>query len=201
MTDVTTNYVELAGVIESIPMLSHELFGERFYNFSVGVKRLSDAEDIINATVSERLLDLSELMLGRNVELTGQFRSHNNNSGNGNKLQLSVFVKEVSFPEEETRKNAIVLTGYICKHIIYRQTPLGREIADILLAVNRQFNKSDYIPCIVWGRNARFAKFLDVGSKVIVHGRIQSREYIKKIDESDEKKIAYEVSVSRIESL
>ena len=135
----------------------------------------------------------------------GQFRSYNRHEENKNKLVLSVFVREVNLLESEDeiqRPNSIFLDGYICKEPVYRKTPLGREIADLLLAVNRPYGKSDYIPCICWGRNARFAESFAIGGHIQLWGRIQSREYQKKIDENEyEKRIAYEVSVSKMEYL
>ena len=169
----------------------------------VAVRRLSGQEDILPLMVSERLLDVRRDYSGGTMEAIGQFRSYNRHEGIRNRLELSVFVREVRFMEEftdYTKTNRISLDGYICKPPVYRRTPLGREIADILLAVNRPYGKSDYIPCIAWGRNARFAGGLEVGSHLQICGRVQSREYTKKVDEeSVEKRVAYEVSVSKID--
>ena len=167
------------------------------------VKRLSNSDDRIPLMISERLIDVTQDYTGEYIMATGQFRSYNQHEEKKNRLVLSVFVREVSFVEEEldgAKTNTILLDGYICKRPIYRKTPLGREIADLLLAVNRPYGKSDYIPCICWGRNARFASGFEVGEHVQVLGRIQSREYVKKINETEvEQRIAYEVSVSKIE--
>ena len=167
------------------------------------VKRLSNSDDRIPLMISERLIDVSQDYTGEYIMATGQFRSYNQHEEKKNRLVLSVFVREVSFVEEEldgAKTNSILLDGYICKRPIYRKTPLGREIADLLLAVNRPYGKSDYIPCICWGRNARFASGFEVGEHVQVLGRIQSREYVKKLSETEsEKRIAYEVSVSKLE--
>jgi single-stranded DNA-binding protein len=167
------------------------------------VKRLSNSDDRIPLMISERLIDVHQCYIGEYIEVTGQFRSYNQHEEQKNRLILSVFVREVSFVEEEVdgaKTNTILLDGYICKRPIYRKTPLGREIADLLLAVNRPYGKSDYIPCICWGRNARFASSFEVGEHVQVLGRIQSREYVKKLTETEtEKRIAYEVSVSKLE--
>ena len=171
----------------------------------VNVKRLSNSEDRIPLMISERLIDVSQDYTGEFIMVSGQFRSYNRHDEQKNRLVLSVFVREVSFIEEEldgAKTNNIFLDGYICKLPAYRKTPLGREIADLLLAVNRPYGKSDYIPCICWGRNARFASTFEVGEHVQIMGRIQSREYIKKLTETEtEKRIAYEVSVSKLECL
>lgn len=182
---------------------SHEIFGEGFYMVDVKVQRLSDSFDVIPMMVSERLIDVSADYRGYRVEVNGQFRSYNRHEERKNRLVLSVFAREISFVdeiEESAKTNQIFLDGYICKPPIYRKTPLGREIADLLLAVNRPYGKSDYIPCICWGRNARYANSFAVGERCSVWGRIQSREYMKKIDEEQvEKRVAYEVSVSKLE--
>ena len=167
------------------------------------VKRLSDSEDRIPVMVSERLIDITQDYVGEYIEIHGQFRSYNRHEEKRNRLVLSVFAREVKFVGEEDDSmpvNQIFLDGYICKPPVYRKTPLGREIADILLAVNRPYGKSDYIPCICWGRNARYASNFDVGEHVRIFGRIQSREYVKKLSETQtETRIAYEVSVSKLE--
>ena len=197
------NQVSLVGEIVSDFTFSHEVFGEGFYMVDVLVKRLSNSDDRIPLMISERLIDVSQDYTGEYIMATGQFRSYNQHEEKKNRLVLSVFVREVSFVEEEldgAKTNSILLDGYICKRPIYRKTPLGREIADLLLAVNRPYGKSDYIPCICWGRNARFASGFEVGEHVQVLGRIQSREYVKKLSETEsEKRIAYEVSVSKLE--
>ena len=169
----------------------------------VEVKRLSNSEDRIPLMISERLIDVTQDYTGEYIMVHGQFRSYNRHEEQKNRLVLSVFVREISFMEEEpdgTKTNSIWLDGYICKEPIYRKTPLGREIADLLLAVNRPYGKSDYIPCICWGRNARYASGFEVGEHVQRLGRIQSREYVKRISDTEtEKRIAYEVSVSKLE--
>ncbi len=167
------------------------------------MERLSDSIDIIPLMVSERLLDVNGDYKGMYIMVNGQFRSYNRHEERKNKLVLSVFAREIEFVDEigeSTKSNQIYLDGYICKEPVYRKTPLGREIADLLLAVNRPYGKSDYIPCICWGRNARFASNFEVGARCAVWGRIQSREYMKKLsDEQLEKRVAYEVSVSKLE--
>ena len=200
---IENNKVSVIGEVVSEFTFSHEVFGEGFYLVSLSVSRLSDQVDVIPLMVSERLLDVKQDYRGRTVEAVGQFRSYNCHEGIKNRLVLSVFVRELNFLEEFTdctKTNQIYLDGYICKEAIYRKTPLGREIADLLLAVNRPYGKSDYIPCIAWGRNARYASGFTVGSRVRVWGRVQSREYTKKLSETQcEKRVAYEVSVSKLE--
>lgn len=197
------NQVSIVGEIISDFQYSHEVYGEGFYMVEVAVSRLSDFSDYIPLMISERLIDTSQSYIGQKVYVTGQFRSYNRHEELKNRLVLSVFVREIEFIEEETeemKSNQILLDGYICKDPIYRKTPLGREIADLLVAVNRSYGKSDYIPCICWGRNARFAARFEVGVHVQIWGRIQSREYVKRLNEDEvEKRTAYEVSVSKIE--
>ena len=191
------------GKVASGFTFSHQVYGEGFYLVDVLVKRLSDSEDRIPLMVSERLVDVTQDYEGEYIMVQGQFRSYNRHEEKKNRLVLSVFVRELSFVEEEddtVKTNQIFLDGYICKPPVYRKTPLGREIADLLLAVNRPYGKSDYIPCICWGRNARYASAFEVGGHVLIWGRIQSREYIKKLSENQtEKRTAYEVSVSKLE--
>ncbi|NLK27133.1 MAG: single-stranded DNA-binding protein [Clostridiales bacterium] len=207
MTDKVfdNNQVSIAGEVISDFTFSHEVFGEGFYILEVQVNRLSNSYDIIPIMVSERLTDVKQDYKGKFVEVLGQFRSYNRHEENKNKLVLSVFAREIKFADElseNVKPNHIFLDGFVCKAPIYRKTPLGREIADVLLAVNRPYGKSDYIPCICWGRNARFAETFNVGGRVQLWGRIQSREYQKKISETEfEKRVAYEVSVSKLEYL
>ena len=181
---IENNQVSMVGVVASEFVKSHEVYGEGFYMVDILVKRLSGSEDRIPLMVSERLVDVTQSYLGEYIQVQGQFRSYNRHEEKKNRLVLSVFVRELTFVEEEddsVETNLIELNGYICKPPVHRMTPLGREIADVLLAVNRPYGKSDYIPCICWGR-------------------IQSREYIKKLSETEtEKRTAYEVSVSKLE--
>jgi primosomal replication protein N len=207
MTDKVfdNNQVSIAGEVISDFTFSHDVFGEGFYVLEVVVSRLSNSYDMIPVMVSERLIDVKQDYKGKFVEVLGQFRSYNRHEESKNKLVLSVFAREVKMMDELTenaKPNHIFLDGFVCKPPIYRKTPLGREIADVLLAVNRPYGKSDYIPCICWGRNARFAESFAVGGHVQVWGRIQSREYQKKLTDTDfEKRVAYEVSVSKLEYL
>lgn len=211
---MNTNYSEnnqlvLVGKVTSDKRFSHEIYGEKFYIFDLSVPRLSGNADNIPITISERLLLEEDLEIGKNVIIEGQFRSYNSFENERNRLVLTVFAKEIKFaedqeeefkPTKENTSNEVILDGYICKKPIYRKTPFGREIADILLAVNRAYNKSDYIPCIAWGRNARFCENIPVGTEVRIIGRVQSRQYEKKYEDgTSEIKIAYEVSVASLE--
>lgn len=200
---VENNQVIISGKIASGFNFSHEIYGEKFFIVYVNVRRMSDSCDIIPVTVSNRSIDVSEDCTGKFVSVTGQFRSYNKVNGKQRILMLSVFAQEFEIFEEDVEinnDNYISLDGYICKEPVYRNTPLGREIADLLLAVNRSYGKSDYIPCICWGRNARFAGNLEVGTRILLSGRIQSRDYIKQYaDGHEEERTAYEVSVSKLE--
>lgn len=192
---IENNQVTIMGEVASRFTFSHEVFGEGFYMVDVLVKRLSNSEDRIPLMISERLIDVTKDYTGEFIMASGQFRSYNRHEEHKNHLVLSVFVREVAFVDEEldgAKTNNILLDGYICKPPVYRKTPLGREIADLLLAVNRPYGKSDYIPCICWGRNARYASGFAVGEHVQILGRIQSREYVKKLSETEtEKRVAY----------
>ena len=211
---MNTNYLEnnhlvLVGKVTSDKRFSHEIYGEKFYIFDLAVPRLSGNADIIPITVSERLLSINELKIDSKIIVEGQFRSYNSYENERNRLVLTVFAKDIKFVENQEEEievskdvvsNEVILNGYICKKPIYRQTPFGREISDLLLAVNRAYNKSDYIPCIAWGRNARFCENIPVGTEVKIVGRVQSRTYEKKYDDGRvETKVAYEVSVSSLE--
>ena len=207
MTDklFENNQVSMMGEIVSEFQFSHEVFGEGFYMVELAVNRLSNYSDYIPLMISERLIDTEQDYTGQLIRVSGQFRSYNRHEEKKNRLVLSVFVGELEFLDEideNEKTNQIFLDGYICKEPIYRKTPLGREIADVLLAVNRSYGKSDYIPCICWGRNARFASGFTVGSHIQIVGRVQSREYVKRIDEENvEHRVAYEVSVSKVDLL
>lgn len=196
------NSVGIVGKVVEGCKFSHEVYGEGFYVFKVIAQRLSSNEDILPITVSERLIDKDILTLGTIVNIKGQLRSYNNYTDKKNKLVLTIFAREIEIMEidDEKNPNQIFLNGFICKPPIYRTTPFGREIADILVAVNRAYNKSDYIPCISWGRNARFSGSLKIGDNIKIWGRIQSRKYQKKSEDMIEEKTAYEVSVSKLET-
>lgn len=211
---MNTNYLEnnhlvLVGKVTSEKRFSHEIYGEKFYIFDLAVPRLSGNADIIPITVSERLLSINDLAIDSKITVEGQFRSYNSYENEKNRLVLTVFAKDIQFIEDQSEEievskdvvsNEVILNGYICKKPIYRQTPFGREISDLLLAVNRAYNKSDYIPCIAWGRNARFCENIPVGTEVKIVGRVQSRTYEKKHEDGTvETKVAYEVSVSSLE--
>ncbi len=206
------NYLTLVGKVTGEKRFSHEIYGERFYVFDLSIQRLSGNADIIPVTVSERLIKDEMLREGNNLLVKGQFRSYNSYDNGRNRLILTVFTKDIIEVEEKSEEeenemvkkdmvtNEVILVGYICKKPIYRQTPFGREISDILLAVNRAYNKSDYIPCIAWGRNARFCQDLEVGTQVKIVGRVQSRKYEKKFEDGTvEERVAYEVSVGSLE--
>lgn len=208
MTDkiMETNAVKLVGKIAREKVFSHEMYGEGFYTIDLEVPRLSDSIDLLPITVSERIIVDLDLSVGKYVIIEGQLRSYNRYIENSNKLVLTIFAKEVYIPNEEElievlrKPNEIYLDGYICKKPIYRTTPFGREITDILIAVNRVYNKSDYIPCISWGRNARFCEKMLIGDHIKLWGRIQSREYQKKHHTGEvDTRIAFEVSVSKLE--
>ena len=200
MTD--NNSVLLIGKVNDAPVFSHEVFGEGFYTFNLSVLRLSDTYDLIPILISDRLIETSEIVLGVHLKIEGQFRSYNSKDSSDHKLLLSVFAREVEIltNEEDTRNpNSIELNGFICKKPVFRTTPSGREISDILLAVNRSYNKSDYLPCISWGRNARYTQSLKVGDNIKVWGRIQSRSYQKHLENGEViTKVAFEISVSKL---
>ncbi len=198
-----SNRVEIAGEVINQPIFSHAIYGEQFYQFSIRIPRLSSNFDIIKVTLSERFFPDVMPIPGKHVYIEGQFRSYNNFSNTGSRLILTVFAKSIIEIEDSKiydNPNQIFLSGYICKVPIYRTTPFQREIADILLAVNRFYNKSDYIPCIAWGRNAKFAEKLSVGTHLKIWGRIQSRDYQKRISETEFlTKTAYEISITKME--
>lgn len=195
------NIVTLIGKIVSDYTFSHEMYGESFYTFKIETCRLSETSDILPITISERLIDKNLFKIGAIIEINGQIRSYNNIIDNKNHLVLTTFVRDINFNLDLNKNpNQVSLNGYVCKQPIYRKTPFGREIADVLLAVNRSYNKSDYIPCIIWGRNAKFAISLEVGDNIKICGRMQSRNYQKKLDNGEVlEKTAYEISVSKLE--
>lgn len=195
------NSVTIIGTVKSKPEFSHEMYGEGFYNVNLEVPRLSDISDLLPITISERLMTGVDLEIGNKLVVLGQLRSYNKLVDGTNKLILTIFARDVKQDDEEIKNpNQIYLDGFICKRPIYRTTPFGREITDMLIAVNRPYNKSDYIPSIAWGRNARYSENLNVGDRIKVWGRIQSREYQKKVnDEEVITRTAYEVSISKME--
>lgn len=197
---LTNNQAVAVGILHSEFSYSHESYGECFYSFKLKIPRLSDSADIITVTASERILCDEDYSTGDRIKVEGQFRSYNNYSETGNRLILTLFAKTMQHAETERFQNEIELNGFLCKPPVYRTTPFGREITDMLLAVNRTHNKSDYIPCIAWGRNAKFAQKLNVGDNILVTGRMQSREYQKKTEDDIITKTAYEISVSKIET-
>lgn len=200
---IDTNVVTMVGKIVGDREFSHEIYGEGFYIYTLKIPRLSDAVDLLPITISERLLVDQELKEGNMIKVEGQLRSYNKFIEGNNRLVLTIFARDIVYYENDEdvkNPNEIFLEGYICKPPIYRETPFGREIADLLIAVNRLYNKSDYIPSIAWGRNARFSSNLTVGDKIRIWGRVQSRQYQKKFsDGTVENKVAYEVSISKME--
>lgn len=203
---IENNKIELCGVIASTPELNHKNYGENFYGFRLSCSRKSTEKDMLPIIVSDRLVEIKDLQIGKKISVKGQVRTFNKHiSDDKRKLLIMVFAKDVREVEEESESapefnNNVKLSGYICKPPVYRVTPKGREIADVLIAVNRMYGKADYIPCITWGRNARYAGNIDVGTRIDVEGRLQSREYTKKLDDGTEEiRTAYEISVSRIE--
>ena len=204
----TNNIIDIGGIICSDFTFSHEIYGEGFYRFDVEVPRLSEAADVLPVTVSERIIDRTTMVQGVMINIAGQIRSYNSyiEAEQRNKLVLTIFAQDIaisdSTPEDEAFKNPndVYLNGYLCKPPVYRTTPFGREIADLLLAVNLPYNKSDYIPCIAWGRNARYAGRLTVGENIRIWGRMQSRKYQKRTEAGDVlEKTAYEVSIAKVE--
>lgn len=200
---ITSNKAYIEGKIASEPQFSHEMYGEGFYNIMVNVPRLSETFDMLPVTVSERLIEGMDVVVGSDVIIEGQLRSYNKYADGGNRLILTIFARDINIGGEKTKNpNQIYLDGFICKKPAYRTTPFGREITDMLIAVNRPYNKSDYIPAIAWGRNARFSEKLNVGDHVRIWGRIQSREYQKKLAEGEViSKTAFEVSISKMEKV
>lgn len=199
---IANNQAEVMGTVADELVFSHEIYGEKFYTFTLKIPRLSGVSDDVKVMVSDRLLADVDLVVGDCIEVEGQFRSYNSYENGDNRLVLTVFAKDLRFADETQEKNpnSLYLNGFICKPPVYRTTPFGREITDLLVAVNRSYNKSDYIPVIAWGRNARFCKNVNVGDNIKIWGRIQSRAYQKHLSEEEViEKVAYEVSVSRME--
>ncbi|MEF9952834.1 MAG: single-stranded DNA-binding protein [Clostridium sp.] len=205
MTDnlLVTNKVYIEGRVVSDIEFSHQMYGEGFYIIRVEVPRLSDTVDILPVTVSERLISIMDVKVGSLVSIIGQLRSYNKIVDGHNRLILTIFARDINVITEVSKSpNQIFIDGYICKAPVYRTTPFGREITDILVAANRPYNKSDYIPVIAWGRNARFSSTFEIGSHIRIWGRIQSRSYEKKLsDEMVVSRVAYEVSITKMESV
>ncbi len=197
---MNNNKVFIAGTVEGEPKLSHEVMGEKFYEVNMKVKRLSGYCDLVPLTVSEKLMENHNFSHGSQLACSGQFRSYNKQEETKSRLMLTVFAREIMPYTEDVNPNLLEITGYVCKEPIYRTTPFQREICDVLVAVNRSYNKSDYLPCIAWGRNAKFVKDWQVGDKIKLQGRIQSRTYLKKISEEESlQKTAYEISINKVE--
>ena len=196
---MNNNKVHIKGKILSSPKYTHQVYDEEFYEINLEVPRLSSSVDIIPVTVSSKVLEDYDFSIGNILSINGQFRSYNKQVDGKSKLVLTVFAREILVDDNTENPNNIELTGYVCKEPVFRTTPFKREICDVLIAVNRAYNKSDYLPCIAWGRNARYVKNIEVGEKISLIGRIQSREYEKRLpDDSTEKRIAYEISITKI---
>ena len=198
--EYTANHIALCGALAELPRLSHENHERRFYRFPLEVERLSGAVDTLPIIVSEQVLCAMDLTGGEMLAVTGQIRTHNNRVGDGRRLVVSVFAESLSACDG-CPENAVELTGVVCKEPVYRRTPLGREICDVMLAVNRPYHRADYIPCIFWGRNAALTRFCQTGDSLHLTGRFQSREYIKVIGEESHRRTAYEVSAMTVELL
>ena len=192
------NYAELCGTMAAAPEYSHTSRGEDFFIFPLCVERLSGTEDTINVIVRRELLDKLEPQDEEKIHIIGELRSFNNKSGEGAKLVITVFAKEIALTYGDD-ENIIRLRGTLCKAPNKRTTPMGRDICDLMLAVNRRYGRSDYLPCITWGVKALKASEWSVGTRVSLEGRIQSRSYIKLIDDIPMEKTAFEVSAIEIE--
>lgn len=189
------NQVTVVGIVASGFTFSHEYEDEKFFAFTLEVQRMSGTKDYLPIIISEVLIDTKQIYLGKPVLIVGQFRSYNKKDETGRHLMLNIFVQDCYIVDEVQVIDRACITGFVCKPPVYRVTPLGRRIADVMLAVPRPYGKTDYIPCVAWGRYAIFASGLNVGTMIQVEGRIQSREYQKK----DEAKTAFELSISKIE--
>ena len=198
--DYTANRITLRGSLAELPAFSHENHDKRFHRFILEVERLSGAVDLLPVIVSEEVLCTMDLSGGSMLEITGQIRSFNSRAATGRKLVISVYAETLTAVEGEA-VNDVALTGVICKPPVYRRTPLGREICDVMLAVNRPYRRTDYIPCIFWGRTATAVRQAQVGQSVALTGRLQSREYIKILEQGSEQRTAYEVSAITAEIL
>lgn len=202
MSDMN-NSIYISGRIVTPPEYSHVIYGEAFYRMTMGVKRLSEAVDLIPVTISERLLGNIPVEENMLFSFTGQIRSYNQRTETGSRLIVTAFARDFT-PEDESQYigdcNECELSGYICKPVVYRTTPFSREIADVLIAVNRRYGKSDYLPCIAWGRNARFLEQMNVGDHLHIIGRLQSREYRKLLEDGTTvNRTTYEISCSAVE--
>lgn len=197
-SNIAVNKVYLRGYVSSAPVFSHENHNRRFYIFPITVPRLSGAEDIINIVADEEVLDAAQLNDGQTLAVTGELRSYNNKRGIGSRLVITVLAQEVEFSDGEP-ENIVQLTGALCKEPVYRRTPLGRDITDLMLAVSRRYNRTDYLPVIAWGSQAAEVSELAVGTRISITGRIQSRGYIKVINGENVERTAFEISAVNIE--
>lgn len=202
---IENNQVRISGEMTSDFGFSHEVFGEGFYTAQITIRRESGQKDRILVMASERLVDVKRKWIGQSAEVSGQIRSYDRHEGERNHLELLVFASKMKIRDMGGKKirsdeNNVFLAGYVCKMPFYRRTPMGREITDLLLAVRMPYGKSVYVPCICWGRNARYAEGFEPGQPVQTRGRIQSRDYQKKISDKEyEARVAYEVSISSLQ--
>jgi len=193
------NQAILRGLVSGTPILSHKVHGIPFYRFTLSVPRLSGKEDILNILASEELLVACPIAPNMPIEVCGEIRSFNNRSGVGNRLLITLFAQSISRTQEEFC-NLVSLNGVICKAPILRRTPLGRDICDILLAVNRTYRRADYLPCIAWGSLAVHCAQLQVGDAIVINGRLQSRLYVKNANETCTEHTAFEISIMSLEA-
>ena len=189
----TTNQAVFCGYMTKKPEFSHENHGRRFFRFLLEIPRLSGTEDLLPVVAAEELLAGAEADGGA-LRVTGQIRTFNSRTGEGRKLIISIFADTIE-PCDGEPENTVILAGAVCKAPILRRTPLGRDICDIMLAVSRKYHRTDYIPCILWGKTAQETAGLTVGSRLELHGRLQSRNYLKVLTDRTEERTAYEVSV------
>ena len=194
------NHIDLIGSLASAPQFSHDNHGRRFFSFFLEVERLSATIDRLPVLASEQLLRATTVQEGDSLHITGQIRSFNSRTPGRHRLIISVLAEQMSVCSEP-HDNLTALTGVICKEPVYRRTPLGREICDVMLAVNRPYRRADYIPCILWGRTAQEAAAFPVGTTLTLTGRLQSRDYLKLLGSESEQRTAYEVSVITAEAV
>lgn len=192
------NRIIISGKVEEGPEFSHKIYRKKFYRFFISSERISGISDVIPVLISEDFLE--EIKVGERIGVDGEIRTYNKHNAEKNKLEIYIFLKTFFDPLDHD-ENYVEIDGYLCKAPTYRETPFGREISDILIATNRQYGRSDYIPSIVWGRYARRTSKKAIGTRIFAKGRIQSREYIKKLDNEEiETRVAYELSINTIKN-
>lgn len=193
--ELSQNQITLCGTLESAPCFSHENHGRKFYRFFIAVQRLSGTTDILPVLAGEDVLRACELCDAERIVIRGQIRSFNNKAPTGRRLIVCVYAQSILLTDDGF-ENEVFLTGTVCRAPVFRRTPLGREICDVMLAVNRPYHRADYIPCILWGRLAEQAAEYPVGTRLSLTGRMQSRTYVKILDSGSEQRETYEVSVA-----